>query len=208
MSESEREARRARLEALRAQGIDPFPARVEPVDRIAAVRARVEDRDAGTLEAARERVAVAGRVMSLRSFGKLRFFDLVEDGTKLQASARKGDAPETVLALLDQVDVGDVVRVEGSLWRTKTGELTLAAEGLTFLAKSLRPLPEKWHGLQDVEARFRQRYLDLLVNETARRAIELSEGAAKLVNAPQDQKTINIALQEIIEGKITYKVKE
>jgi lysyl-tRNA synthetase class 2 len=170
VSESEREARRARLEALRAQGIDPFPARVEPVDRIAAVRARVEDRDAAALDAARERVAVAGRVMSLRSFGKLRFFDLVEDGTKLQASARKGDAPETVLALLDQVDVGDVVRVEGILWRTKTGELTVAAERLTFLAKSLRPLPEKWHGLQDVEARFRQRYLDLLVNETARRA--------------------------------------
>jgi len=89
---------------------------------------------------------------------------------KLQASARKGEAPEAVLALLDQVDVGDAVRVEGTLWRTKTGEPTLAATGLTMLAKSLRPLPEKWHGLQDVEARFRQRHLDLLVNETARRA--------------------------------------
>ena len=170
MSESEREARRARLEALRGQGIDPFPARVEPVERIAAVRARIGDRDAAALEAAKERAAVAGRVMSLRSFGKLRFFDLLEDGVKLQSSARKGEAPEAVLALLDQVDVGDAVRVEGTLWRTKTGEPTLAATGLTLLAKSLRPLPEKWHGLQDVEARFRQRHLDLLVNETARRA--------------------------------------
>jgi len=170
VSESEREARRARLEALRGQGIDPFPARVEPVERIAAVRARIGDRDAEALEAAKERAAVAGRVMSLRSFGKLRFFDLLEDGVKLQASARKGEAPEAVLALLDQVDVGDAVRVEGTLWRTKTGEPTLAAAGLTLLAKSLRPLPEKWHGLQDVEARFRQRHLDLLVNETARRA--------------------------------------
>jgi lysyl-tRNA synthetase class 2 len=170
VSESEREARRARLEALRGQGIDPFPARVEPVERIAAVRARIGDRDAAALEAAKERAAVAGRVMSLRSFGKLRFFDLLEDGVKLQASARKGEAPEAVLALLDQVDVGDAVRVEGTLWRTKTGEPTLAATGLTLLAKSLRPLPEKWHGLQDVEARFRQRHLDLLVNETARRA--------------------------------------
>jgi lysyl-tRNA synthetase class 2 len=170
VSESEREARRARLEALRGQGIDPFPARVEPVERIAAVRARIGDRDAAALEAAKERAAVAGRVMSLRSFGKLRFFDLLEDGVKLQASARKGEAPEAVLALLDHVDVGDAVRVEGTLWRTKTGEPTLAATGLTLLAKSLRPLPEKWHGLQDVEARFRQRHLDLLVNETARRA--------------------------------------
>jgi len=170
VSESEREARRARLAALRGQGVDPFPARVEPVERIAAVRARIGDRDAEALEAAKERAAVAGRVMSLRSFGKLRFFDLLEDGVKLQASARKGEAPEAVLALLDQVDVGDAVRVEGTLWRTKTGEPTLAAAGLTMLAKSLRPLPEKWHGLQDVEARFRQRHLDLLVNETARRA--------------------------------------
>jgi lysyl-tRNA synthetase class 2 len=183
VSEGEREARRARLDALRAQGIDPFPARVEAVERIAALRARIGERDVESLLAAPERAAIAGRVMSLRSFGKLRFFDLVEDGVKLQASARKGDAPEAVLALLDQMDVGDVIRVEGPLWRTKTGELTVAAEGLTFLAKSLRPLPEKWHGLQDVEARFRQRYLDLLVNESARRSALIRSHTVKAIRA-------------------------
>jgi len=170
VSEAEREARRARLAALRESGVDPYPARVEPVERIASLRERIGDADSAALDASGERAAVAGRVMSMRSFGKLRFFDLVEDGVKLQASARRGEAPESVLALLDQVDVGDAVRVEGALWRTKTGELTIAASQLTMLAKSLRPLPEKWHGLQDVEARFRQRYLDLLVNEEARRA--------------------------------------
>ncbi len=183
MSEAERDARRARLEALRAQGIDPFPARVGPVERIAALRSRIGERDAAALETSAERAAVAGRVMSLRSFGKLRFFDLVEDGVKLQASARKGEAPEAVLALLDQVDVGDAVRVEGALWRTKTGERTLAAAELTMLAKSLRPLPEKWHGLQDVEARFRQRYLDLLVNETARRAAYVRSHTVKALRS-------------------------
>jgi lysyl-tRNA synthetase class 2 len=183
VSEAEREARRARLDALRGMGIDPFPARVEAVERIAAVRARADDSDAAALEQTKLRAAVAGRVMSLRSFGKLRFFDLVEDGGKLQASARKGDAPEPVLALLDQVDVGDVVRVEGTLWRTRTGELTLAAESLTMLSKSLRPLPEKWHGLQDVEARFRQRYLDLLVNESARRAAFVRSATVKAMRS-------------------------
>lgn len=169
MSESELEARRGRLAALRAKGIDPFPARVGSVERIAAVRARHESDDVAALDAAGHRVAVAGRVMSLRSFGKLRFFDLVEDGARLQASARKGETPDGVLELLDLVDVGDAVRVEGRVWRTKTGELTVAVDGISVLAKSLRPLPEKWHGLQDVEARFRQRYLDLLVNESARK---------------------------------------
>ncbi|HEY7694379.1 MAG TPA: lysine--tRNA ligase, partial [Gaiellaceae bacterium] len=111
-----------------------------------------------------------GRVLSMRSFGKLRFFDLLENGAKIQASARKGETPEAVLETLADVDVGDFVRVEGPVWRTRTGELTVDAKKVELLAKSLRPLPEKWHGLADVEARFRQRYLDLLVNEDAREA--------------------------------------
>ncbi len=183
MSESEREARRTRLEALRARGIDPFPARVGSVERVADVRARHESDDGAALEAEPARVAVAGRVMSMRSFGKLRFFDLVEDGQKLQASARRGEAPDAVLEILDLVDVGDAVRVEGRLWRTKTGELTVAADGITVLAKSLRPLPEKWHGLQDVEARFRQRYLDLLVNESARRAAFVRSATVRAIRS-------------------------
>ncbi len=169
MSDAERESRRARLEALRAQGVDPFPARVGERTRIAEVRAEADALDAAALEAEPRPAAVAGRVLSLRSFGKLRFFDLVEDGVRIQASARKGEAPEAVWALLEQLDVGDFVRVAGRLWRTRTGELTVSAVALDLLAKSLRPLPEKWHGLADVEARFRQRYLDLLVNEDARR---------------------------------------
>ncbi len=115
MSEAEREARRARLEAIRARGIDP----VSRVGRSRSsgsrqLRARTGERDAADLDATKERAAVAGRVMSQRSFGKLRFFDLVEDGVKIQASVRKGETPDAVLDLLDQVDVGDAVRVEGT----------------------------------------------------------------------------------------------
>ena len=169
MSEAERESRRARLEALRKQGIDPYPARTGARQPIAQVRLAFDEKDAAALDAQTPRVAIAGRIMSMRSFGRLRFFDLLEEGARIQASARNGEAPDAVFQLLDQLDVGDFVRVEGRVWRTRTGELTVAAEALQLLAKSLRPLPEKWHGLADVEARFRQRYLDLLVNEEVRR---------------------------------------
>ncbi len=168
MSDNEREARRARLDALRAAGIDPFPARVEAVERVAAVRAAHEAATEEALDAEPPQTAIAGRVLALRSFGKLLFLTLVEDGVRIQVSARKQEIPPELFAAVKQVDVGDFIRVEGVVWRTKKGELTVDVRGLTLLAKSLRPLPEKWHGLSDVETRFRQRYLDLLANEQAR----------------------------------------
>ena len=169
MSQAEREARRERLAALRAAGVDAYPARVGPREPIAAVRARYEPRDAAALDAEPPRAAIAGRVMALRSFGKLLFATLREDGATLQISARREQSGDAVFEAASRLDVGDFVRVEGVVWRTKKGELTLDARELTLLAKGLAPLPEKWHGLTDVEARFRQRYLDLLVNEDARR---------------------------------------
>ena len=169
MSERERDARRARLEELRRAGLDPYPARVGPREPIAAVRGRYEARDAAWLEANPETVAVAGRVMAVRAFGKLLFVSLLEDGSRLQVSAREQELSPELFAFVRALDVGDFVRVSGPVWRTRTGELTVAARELELLAKSLRPLPEKWHGLADVEQRFRRRYLDLLVNEDARR---------------------------------------
>lgn len=168
MSESERKARADRLAALRAAGVDPYPAQVGPLVRLAEVRRRHDGDDEAALEAAAPQVAVAGRVLAIRSFGKLVFMTLVEDGVSLQASFRKPELEPAVLTLLTLVDVGDFVRVEGVLWRTRTGELTVNARALAVVAKCLHPLPEKWHGLVDVEARYRQRYLDLLVNPEAR----------------------------------------
>jgi lysyl-tRNA synthetase class 2 len=169
VSERERESRRERLVRLRAAGVDPYPARVGPREAIAAVRGRHDDHDAAWLEAHPERVAVAGRILAVRTFGKLLFFSLVENGASLQASARAREMDPAVFDFARSLDVGDFVRVEGPVWRTRTGELTVDVRGVDLLAKSLRPLPEKWHGLADVELRFRRRYLDLLVNEDARR---------------------------------------
>jgi lysyl-tRNA synthetase class 2 len=168
VSEQERKVRAERLEALRKEGIDPFPPRVEPFEPVADVRAAHDAKDAETLEAEAPSTAVAGRILAVRSFGKLRFWRLVEAGEAIQISLRKQEMDAAAFALGKHIDVGDFVRVEGVVWRTKTGELTVDARAITVLAKSVRPLPEKWHGLQDVEARFRHRYLDLLANPRAR----------------------------------------
>ncbi len=183
MSQREIEARRQRLEALRAQGLEPYPARVGPRRRIAELRAAFDDRDADSLERDPQTLAVAGRVLGRRSFGKLLFLDLLEDGARIQVSARKNQIDAELFRFIGEVDVGDFVRVEGPLWRTRAGELTLDARGLELLAKSLRPLPEKWHGLVDVESRYRQRYLDLLSNPETRDAAILRSRAVSAVRA-------------------------
>jgi lysyl-tRNA synthetase class 2 len=183
VSDSERGARRERLAALRAAGVEPFPARVGARTPIAEVRRRHDGDPAGALEAAKPRLAVAGRVRAVRSFGKLVFLTLGEDGAQLQLSARKGETDEHTFAFAKQLDVGDFVRAEGTLWRTQKGELTLALNSVEMLAKSLRPLPEKWHGLADVEQRYRQRYLDLLSNERAREIAILRSRSVRALRA-------------------------
>jgi lysyl-tRNA synthetase class 2 len=107
--------------------------------------------------------------MASRSFGKLMFLRIVEGGESIQVSAKKNELDAATFRFIADLDVGDFVRFEGILWRTRTDELTVDAGSAQLLSKSLRGLPEKWHGLSDLEVRYRQRYLDLLVNEDARR---------------------------------------
>jgi lysyl-tRNA synthetase class 2 len=183
VSERERESRLARLETLREQGIDPYPARAGPRLAIAELRARFDDRDAELLEAEPETVAVAGRVMALRSFGKLLFLALVEAGASIQVSAKRQEIDPELFQFVRDFDIGDFVWIQGPVWRTRTGELTVDARQAQLLAKSLRPLPEKWHGLTDVEARFRQRHLDLLCSEEARRVAILRSRAVTAMRA-------------------------
>ncbi len=133
------------------------------------MRARFGELDTAALASDPQRVAIVGRVIALRSFGKLVFATLLENGERLQISARKGDLAPELFDFVKRLDVGDFVRVEGIVWRTQSDELTVDVRAAELLAKGLSPLPEKWHGLSDIEARFRQRHLDLLVNEDARR---------------------------------------
>ncbi|MCZ6781734.1 MAG: lysine--tRNA ligase [Proteobacteria bacterium] len=169
MSDYEREARQQRVKALREAGVDPYPARVGPHEPIRAVLDAHGASDGAALEAASPEVAVVGRIMASRSFGKLMFLRLQADGESIQVSARRAEISPELFQFIKDLAVGDFARVEGVLWRTRTDELTVDARAVQVLAKALRPLPEKWHGLTDVDARYRQRYLDLLANEDARR---------------------------------------
>jgi lysyl-tRNA synthetase, class II len=183
---SERDVRRAKLAALRAAGVDPYPPRVGAHEAIASVRERNGLRDAAELAADPHDAAVAGRVIALRSFGKLVFATLLENGERLQVSAKKTELPPELFEFVKRLDVGDFVRVAGPLWRTQSGELTIDVREAELLAKGLAPLPEKWHGLADVEARFRQRHLDLLVNEDARRFAVLRSRVVTAMRASLD----------------------
>jgi lysyl-tRNA synthetase class 2 len=158
--------RRAKLERLRADGIDPFPHDYDGRTEIAAVRAAHEGLADG--EETQDSYRVAGRIAARRGQGKAAFIDLVDATGKLQIHARRDALGEESFDRLVGLDLGDIVGVEGTAFKTRRGELSLAATDWTLLAKSLRPPPDKFHGLADVETRFRQRELDLIANEDTR----------------------------------------
>ncbi len=131
------------------------------------------DTSAGTLEAQPVPVRLAGRIMTRRLMGKASFVHLQDSSGRLQAYVQRDVIGQEPYAAFKQLDLGDIVGVTGTLFRTKTGELTVRAESVRLLTKALRPLPDKWHGLQDSERRHRQRYLDLIVNDEARRTFAI-----------------------------------
>ena len=165
--------RRAKRDALAARGIDPYPIRTACDLEPSEVHARYGAASAEELEERKIRLAVPGRVRAIRSHGKTAFVDLADGGGKLQLFVRTQALAGESAAVLEALDLGDLIGAAGTLMRTRAGELSLLVESLTMLAKALRPLPEKWHGLADVEARYRQRYLDLLVNPESRRVFEV-----------------------------------
>ena len=112
--------------------------------------------------------SLSGRIMTLRSFGKATFFHIQDSSGRIQVYAQRDDLGSDAYSIFKKFEIGDIVGVCGTLFRTRTGELTVKADSVRLLSKSMRPLPEKFHGLKDVETRYRQRYVDLLVNDRAR----------------------------------------
>ena len=160
-------ARRAKVDALRSASIEPYAQGFCPTHTTAAILEAHGATAPEDLERDPVSVAIGGRIMALRSFGKTAFAHLQDATGRLQVLFSRevlGDG----YAIAKKLDLGDIVGVRGPLFFTRTGELTVRVEELTLLTKSLRPLPEKWHGLSDIETRFRQRYLDLIVNPDAR----------------------------------------
>lgn len=165
--------RREKLERLRALGIDVYPRQFQFSKPISVIVAELKDRTTDQLHEEKRREKISGRIIAWRTFGKAGFLNLKQEDASLQVYVRKDQVNERDWSIYENLDIGDYIGVEGELFRTKTGELSLKAESVTFLVKALRPLPEKWHGLQDVELRYRQRYLDLIVNPEARRIFEI-----------------------------------
>jgi lysyl-tRNA synthetase class 2 len=158
--------RREKLEALRAQGNDPFGGRFPVTHWARPLAERLGSAGEEELKGV-EPVSLAGRIVALRHHGKSCFAHLMDYTGRIQLYAR-ADRLGADYARFTDLDLGDFVGVTGEMFRTRTGELTVAVKAFTFLAKALRPLPEKWHGLKDVETRYRQRYVDLVVNTDVR----------------------------------------
>ena len=155
--------RRSKLDALRAQGVEPFGATFEPDGSIAEVREKFTEG---------EIIRAAGRITAHRDMGKSHFLDLRDATGRIQIYIHAKEVGADLIDLFRLLDIGDFIGVEGTYFLTKSGEPTLKVRTFRLLAKALRPLPEKWHGLQDVEARYRQRYLDLFTNERSRAVFE------------------------------------
>ncbi len=155
-----------KLNKIRSRNIDPYPHRYPRTHTIQAAIALFQQQEGSNAEA--PHVSVAGRITAQRSMGKATFLDLREGTGKIQAYFRRDVLGDEKYQYLRDFDIGDFIGVRGKFFRTKSGEITLEVSDFTMLSKSLLPLPEKWHGLTDVEKRYRQRYLDLISNEEAR----------------------------------------
>ncbi|MFH1230305.1 MAG: lysine--tRNA ligase [Planctomycetota bacterium] len=153
------EARLDKLAKLKALGINPFTYGFKPITPIKTILNNFLD---DTTEA--QTATTAGRLVSIRGHGKAAFMDIRDQNDKIQLYIKKDKISELQYQIFELLDIGDIIGVKGPLFKTKTGEITIIVEEITLLTKSLLPLPEKWHGLQDVNLRYRQRYLDLLSN--------------------------------------------
>ena len=156
--------RRANLAELGRLGVDPYPRRFERTATIDDLVRAHGGAAAAELEATRVETVTAGRILGIRSFGKASFLVLSDGRARIQVYVKQDAVPAGDFRVFQLLDFGDFVGVAGHLFRTRTNELTIWASRLEFLAKCHLPLPEKWHGLTDVEIRYRQRYLDLIVN--------------------------------------------
>jgi len=158
--------KRDEIENLKKEGIDPFGQRFERTHKSGEVIQKFNQLGIG--ESSQEKVTIAGRMMSLRKHGKAAFADIEDIDGRIQVYIKSNKIGQKAFELFNKTDVGDILGITGIVFRTKTGELTIFTEELTLLCKSVRSLPEKWHGLKDIETRYRKRYLDLIVNPSVR----------------------------------------
>ena len=200
--------RREKIEEFRRAGLDPFHNRFAPSHSVCQVMAEYGNLAGPELEKLGQTFRLAGRLMLVRKFGKASFCHF-QDGTgRLQAYVQREVLGDEAFSWFKKLDIGDIVGFEGTLFRTKTDELTLAVSCFTVLTKTLRPLPEKYHGLTDVEARYRQRYLDLLMNPQVRQAFRTRAAVTRLLRQFLDERgflEVETPMMQPIPGGATAK---
>ena len=169
--------RREKADALAALGVNLYSNSFKPANRIKELPPKGEHLEAETQDETNYTYSISGRIMTMRKFGKAAFFHLNDSSGKIQVYVKKADLGDELFETFKKWDVGDIVGIEGKLFKTKVGELSVRADTLIMISKSLRPLPEKFHGLTDVETRYRQRYVDLIVTpesrETFKKRVEI-----------------------------------
>lgn len=164
--------RRQKLDRIRTRGIEPYPHRYHRSHTTREAVALLKRNEEGLTK--EEEVSVAGRIMANRPMGKISFLDIRDGSGKIQLLFQDIDQfDEELRELFKDLDIGDIIGANGRLFRTKSGEPTVWVEDFTLLAKSLRPLPEKWHGLSDIDKRYRQRYLDLIANTEVKETFQV-----------------------------------
>ncbi len=186
-SESEQgRVRREKLTQLRQSGL-AFPNDFKPDAEAGELQQRFKDHSAEELKAVSVAVSLAGRLMSRRKMGKVTFADFTDSSGRIQLFVRQNSLSEGEYSLFQSYDIGDIVGVEGSVFRTRTGELSIAVDSIRLLTKALQPFPEKFHGLANQEIRYRQRYLDLIINEDVRKTFKTRSAVIRCIRRFMDE---------------------
>jgi len=197
--------RRAKLAALREKGI-AFPTDFRRNVMAGELHAEYGDKDIAYFEANQHRVKVAGRMMAKRIMGKASFAQLLDMSGRIQVFVQRDALPDGVYEAFKGWDIGDILGAEGLLFRTKTGELSVKVDKLRLLTKSLRPLPEKFHGLADQETRYRQRYLDLIMNEISRKTFRMRTAIVNYIRGFLNERgflEVETPMMQVIPGGAT-----
>ncbi|MBF0456762.1 MAG: lysine--tRNA ligase [Nitrospirae bacterium] len=175
------EQRKKKLGELRAVGIDPYDESFQAADYAAALIDKYSALDHDALESAKPACSVAGRILAMRNFGKLAFVHISDASDERIQLCFARDILQDRYQIIKKLDIGDIIGVAGRLFKTRTGELTVEVHEFKIVSKSLRPLPEKWHGLTDVETRYRQRYVDLIVNPAVKKTFAMRSRILKAI---------------------------
>ena len=176
-----------KISDLKAAGIDLYPNDIKPQNTTAEILAQFGNSDSEALAKLTNSFSIAGRLMAVRNFGKAAFIKIQDYKGQIQGYVAKNILSAEDYFVFKKLDIGDIIYISGKLFRTKTDELTIEAQKLILLSKSIRPLPEKWHGLTDIETRYRQRYLDLIANPKVKEIFYRRSRIIKLIRQFMDE---------------------